>query len=364
MKSNFTIKETQAIKAVEIKEDLAMGNYYTHMIAGNFLTHDFALTVQVAETKTGTIEYNISLINCNTEESKLLLTGEYTGVVSLKKLLSEKIRELNTKTEADLSALVKAEAPATNKEIFASLPIGAHLCITFASGRTVEAIKRSEQAFIFNNYGTWKNHIITREQTLDTDFPSFPKSELIQDPYIEHKQWILVRQNFRELVLFQLVSGEQVGKCKMTDDQITQTFDFISQDRLSRILHGTHSDSAARLYALKRDYLEGKKGDWRTDAKPSCLNPDSLGFMAHVGKEGQLIPLAVRTARAMRATNDYCKHHGVKCWWMIPSVNGVLLLAERAGYVSRMSTTQVHWTDKGCEALKQFKAQPTHTIYA
>ena len=43
--------------------------------------------------------------------------------------------------------------------------------------------------------------------------------------------------------------------------------------------------------------------------------------------------------------------HTQRCWWNNESINRTLWEADKLGIVSRMSTTQVQWTQKGIDMI-------------
>lgn len=242
----------------------------------------------------------------------------------------------------------------TSKDDFLSLPIGQPFECEFGDGTsTNEAIKTSSLGFTFNYYGTMKTMIFRDGMTCDPEWPTYPDYKLIQDPRNPQNQYILKRENFQEITVFQMVAGAQVGRTKFTEDELLTTYDFIYQYQLNRLLSWS-CNSALRLYKIKHSFLSGASENWQADAKLMCINPDSLGFMAHVAKEQKLIPLIIRTKDAMDKTTSYLAK-SVSCWWCKPEINNVLREAAKAGYVLFMSVTQVHWTDEGIKAFKQLK---------
>ena len=46
------------------------------------------------------------------------------------------------------------------------------------------------------------------------------------------------------------------------------------------------------------------------------------------------------------------------CWWMDELTNAVIDEAVKLGWLLRPSTTQVEWTEKGVEAVKDFIPKP------
>lgn len=41
------------------------------------------------------------------------------------------------------------------------------------------------------------------------------------------------------------------------------------------------------------------------------------------------------------------------CWWLDEWIGDILYSAEKLGWVVRISTTQIHWTDCGCELARE-----------
>ncbi len=54
-------------------------------------------------------------------------------------------------------------------------------------------------------------------------------------------------------------------------------------------------------------------------------------------------------AAAMRRTEGWSE-----VWWEIPAVETSLRIGERLGWLYRLSTTQVHWTEAGVAAFREF----------
>ncbi len=250
-----------------------------------------------------------------------------------------------------MTSSIKAVHIEQQRDQFLSLPIGQPFACDLENGDHIpEAIKTSSLGFTFKHFGTMKTMIFKPGMVCDPEWPISPDHRLIQDPHNKQKQYILKRENFLEITVFQMVAGQQVSRAKFTEDELLLTYDFIYQYQLNKLLSG-NCNSAHRLYKIKQPFLVGGSKDWRIDAKLSCINPDSLNFLTHVAKENALKPLIIRTAEAMEKTVSYGPA-AVPCWYNKASIDGVLREAERAGYVSRMSTTQIHWTDAGSDALR------------
>ncbi|MCP3963096.1 MAG: hypothetical protein GY719_35095 [bacterium] len=60
-----------------------------------------------------------------------------------------------------------------------------------------------------------------------------------------------------------------------------------------------------------------------------------------------------KVAAAMRRTQGWNE-----VWWEIPAVETPLRIGECLGWLYRLSTTQVHWTEAGVAAFKEFR--PPH----
>ena len=55
-------------------------------------------------------------------------------------------------------------------------------------------------------------------------------------------------------------------------------------------------------------------------------------------------------AAAVESTEDW-----EEAWWVLPGVETALGSGERLGWLSRLSTTQVHWTEAGVAAFAEFQ---------
>lgn len=247
----------------------------------------------------------------------------------------------------------------SNIEIFQELPMGEPLQVVFANGRVVTAIKTSDTCFHYKNFGKFKQAAITPIQTLETGFCTHPDYKLVQDPYNSAKQWILKRENFQEIIMFQLVSGNQTGRAKFTECDIRTNFDFITEHSLNTLL-SSNCNSSFRLYKAKHPALSGLDNNWSKSYKSLLISKRNMGFSEHVKKERKLIPLISRTITAMKKT-EYC--HGHPCWYLNSDIDDVLREAAQAGLVVRLSTTQVHWTDQGGLAARCFCENPTYRVY-
>ena len=350
---NFTISIVNSIKAFDIKEAFAMDNLFETWLDSNL--DSLSLELIIGETRTDA-EFTVKLYDLDNANSCVVLSGIYSNLATLKEELKTLLRDLNTKTEAELTALTTPEEQVTKKnsntDSFLSLPIGHPFACDLPNGDHIsEAIKISDQEITFKHYGKMKTVVFEPSMTCDPEWPIHPDLKLIQDPYNNTKQYILKRENFLEITVFQMVHGHQVGRAKFTEDELLAVYDFIHQYQLNKLLSG-NCESASRLYKIKHAFLSGDSKDWRTDAKLHCINPHSLRFMAHVARENALKPLILRTAEAMKKTRSGT---GVKCWWSYPCIDRVLREAEYAGFISRMSTTQVEWNKVGIDTLHAAK---------
>jgi len=73
-------------------------------------------------------------------------------------------------------------------------------------------------------------------------------------------------------------------------------------------------------------------------------------------EEGTCTPDILAVAAAMEKVRAERLLSSNPLWWNDPDINGVLSAGVAAGHLSRLSTTQVHWTESGIQALNAARA--------
>lgn len=346
----FNFSQLNLIKSADIKEAFAMDNMHEVLILSSE-NNPFYLKLSMFDTEAGN-RCTVQFMNADSDECLIEKPLSYTTLKNLKDQLKTLISNWNDTPPTKKEKATEDHETANPMDKFLSLPIGQPFACDLNNGAHVnEAIKSGDETITFNHYGKMKTILFVPGMTCDPEWPIIPDYKLIQDPYNKCKQYILKRENFQEITVFQLVHGHQVSRAKFTESELLTTYDFIYEYQLNRLL-SSNCNSAARLYKIKHSFLSGKSKNWRADAKLSCANPSSLNFSTFVAREQKLKPLIARVEEAMKKT---CPGRGVKCWWCIPSINNVLLEGQSAGLIHRISTTQVAWTNEGVTKLTEAK---------
>jgi len=358
----FNVSLINSFSAASVKQDVKSKKASVHHFTS--LCGRFTCTLKITDSQRfAAFTYKVTFKCAETNAIISKDKREAMSVADLKDTFKVIIQDANENNPElpEMKGNVKTEG-ISHTDKFASLPIGCPFACDLNDGTHInEAIKSGNETISFNHYGTIKTILFVAGMTCDPEWPTSPDYKLIQDPNNIAKQYILKRENFQEITVFQLIHGHQVHRVKLTETELLATYDFIYQYQLNKLL-SSGSNSAARLYKIKQAYLDGISKNWRTDAKRACKSANTHGFMEHVQKERELTPLILRTGEAMRKTNSYARG-GVKCWWCVPAINSVLVAAQEAGFISRMSTTQVHWTEAGIDALNKAKKN-TFAFYA
>ncbi len=149
--------------------------------------------------------------------------------------------------------------------IFRDFPIGHNFEVTFKDGRTVRAVKVNPRTFAYCSRGVMRIALMTKHKIVD-DFSVSRQYAVHTCIYNPSKVYIIKRENFNEVILFQMVLGQQVGKIKFTDDQLLATFEGIDKSAVISLNVALQTKISKRLYKLKLI-----SNDWRKVEKTIYL---------------------------------------------------------------------------------------------
>lgn len=272
----FLLSDVNNLSAAHAREAFAFDNLYeTHLCCEG--EEAFVLFIEV-----GCSHYIVTLKNLETFKKAVVLSGQYEGMGALKAALKEKCRQLNTLTESEIDALIDS---ASTSEKFESLEKGAQFQVTFPNGKTVNAIKTDADKFSFQWFGQFKTERLADDLLIDFEFPTHTPFMFVQDPYNQNKQYIIKRVSFNEVIVFQLIGGEQCGRAKFTDGQLLVTYDFISESALDGLLQSDFSKSSQRLYMFKQ---EDVKSNWRLNVRRHMQFAQCIGMTIHSVNERKI----------------------------------------------------------------------------
>lgn len=150
---NFQLSIVNTIKAFDIKESFAMDNLFECWLDSDL--DSLCLELVIGDTRNGA-EFTVKLYDVDNAKSCVVLTGDYSGLTALKTELKDKLRDLNKKTEAELTALVNSVK--TDIDVFVTTK---HNKVTFAwcaesdeykvfADSKADAIKEIKEAMILD----------------------------------------------------------------------------------------------------------------------------------------------------------------------------------------------------------------------
>jgi len=279
--NHFPLKTIKSIQIQAVKEALSGDNVFEVNLESNL--YSLYLKIRVFEVSSPTADdfritkYEIALVDCNADHSTNIMKGDWEGLTMLKTKLAEKVRQLNLLTEIELLHLCHSDLSIS---LFRGFPVGHNFEVTFKNGRCVKAVKVGNSTFAW--YDSSKSCFVTSLMTRKKKIDDFPVSRLYAVHsciYNRSKIYIIKRENFNEVTVYQLVLGKQVGKAKFTDDQLRATFEGIEQSNYISLNTALITPSSVRLYNLKSN-----TDNWRNHARNNAA-PKTINFTNHIERE-------------------------------------------------------------------------------